>query len=162
MILIKNSQSPHEGAHKLHSTSTNFVVLDFSSPIKENVVYMPWCQMNLLSIGSLANKGHYFLFGKNEVLGLDSHFIIIGRGHKNKINGLCKVPIRSIANLADIVNTSPNTNQIWNQQLGHTNQRNLQFLFQNKIVIGLSYLPACTRTCEVCNFGKQKQQRAPK
>ena len=108
-------------------------------------------KMNLLSIGSLADKGHYFLFGKNEVLVLDSHFQIIGRGHRDKRNGLYKVSIRSTATFANALNTSLNTNQ-----------RNLQFMFQNKIVTGLPYLPACTKACKACNFGKQTRDRAPK
>ena len=71
-------------AHKLLSIGTRFVVLDFNSLMKENVVYVLGCQMNLLLVGSLVNKGHYFLFEKNEVFVLDFHIKITRRGHRDK------------------------------------------------------------------------------
>jgi hypothetical protein len=104
--------------------------------------------MNLLSVGSLADKGLYFLFGKNEVVMLNSQFKVVGLAKRDNKNGLYKFPVLSNPHLINELKLNLDDSILWHQRLGHINQKNLKFMSQQGFVSGLPKLKPKPVVCK--------------
>jgi lipoate-protein ligase A len=69
--------------------------------------------MNLLSVGSVADKGLYFLFGKNEVVTLNSQFKVVGRGQRDTKNGLYRFLVLSNPHLINELQVNLDDSFLW-------------------------------------------------
>jgi hypothetical protein len=115
--------------------------------------------MNLLSVGSLADKGLYFLFGKNEVVMLNSQFKVVGLAKRDNKNGLYKFPVLSNPHLINELKLNLDDSILWHQRLGHINQKSLRFMSQQGLVSGLPKLKPKPAICKACQLGKQCRAR---
>jgi transposase InsO family protein len=145
-------------------TGKGTVVLGSNAPIKESVLYVPGIQKNLLSVGSLADRGLRILFDKSHAFLLDPSLRTLGVGTRHPRTGLYQFPsVSSPISLNAVSHTpAPDLTRLWHLRLGHLNYKSLLFMSQHPIALGLPKLSPPTDPCPTCALGKQTRDRAPK
>jgi transposase InsO family protein len=139
------------------------IVMDFSEPINAPVLYVPGVRKNLLSVGSLADRGLHFFFCKQDVVVLNTKHKVIGHGLRDPSNGLYKFSFPTNTQFINEVSLSQSQNRLWHQRLGHINQKSLVFMAKHHIVNGLpATLSPTSEPCTACLLGKQSCERTPR
>jgi hypothetical protein len=154
------------GGQTLPAAGNGNVTLNLANGIKETVLYVPGMRKNLLSVGSLADQGLSFLFGKHSVIVLNTKRKVIGQGTRDLTNGLYTLPTLPHPSAPTKLNSSITTlsnTHLWHQRLGHVNNARLRFMLDKKVVSGLAAsLLDSMAPCHACIQGKQPRERAPK
>jgi hypothetical protein len=135
--------------------TTKFVTSSGIKKINE-VLYVPVLTKNLLSIESITNKGHVFVFDSNKCLVILKHDpkAIVAKGLQNNSIGLYKMnhikqhkmsamkaPTKNREiSLTSIKNESEM--KFWHQRLGHLGSQNMQSLSKHKLVDGVPTVKA--------------------
>lgn len=137
-----------------------------------NVLYVPGLCKNLLSIGKLADAGHYTLFGPKTcwvyARGNSNQVLFTGtRIHSNSLYRLntsltgtsCKIdhPSLNSASLSPLGLT-----ELWHKRMAHLNYQSLYNLSRQDLVTGLPLLKNIQKTCEACILGKQHIHPIPR
>ncbi len=77
--------------HQAAGKGTLVIPIGKKNEIKEEVLYVPGVNSNLLSVGVLTDKGMGVFFNSQKVFLLDSQPNIVGTGNKDLVNGLYKL-----------------------------------------------------------------------
>lgn len=138
-----------------------------------NVMYVPSLKRNLISVGSLTDKGHVIVFTNRKCLVLDNdrNKQIVAQGVRHKGNGLYQLGVSSRkpnfieANSVEIPTDEANSSahvkeiKLWHKRYGHLHYKGLTHLAKKGRVKGLPNLESIKEVCPECLAGRQ--HRAP-
>ena len=131
------------------------------------VLYVPSITKNLLSVGSLTDKGYIACFDDTKCFLISKGSKrIVAKGEREKGSGLYKLVARQSTLEVNQVEVNLTTSaldltRLWHHRLGHLNYQGLHLLSASGIVTGLPYLPILKETCSGCQFGKQTRESFP-
>ena len=122
-----------------------------SGEIKDinGVLYVPGLSKNLLSIGSLTDKGIIACFDDQKcILYSKGNKRIVTEGLRNKQNGLYQLSALNLDITANLAQTEIHNARLWHHRLGHIGYDRLHDLTAKRMATGIPYIPTYT---EVCN-----------
>lgn len=140
------------------------------------VLYVPRIRSNLLSVGSLADRGHLVIFDAKNCFVMDRHdpkkvFLKGSRDPSNRLYTMAlpvshrKLPPERPATTACTVfdQSSPAnaTERLWHRRLGHPNYQKLYLMSTQQLVVGLPKLNKAHCFCPGCVKGKQHRHPVP-
>lgn len=165
-----------DGEHHAVGGSGNVNVKSNCGEIKmTNVMHVPSLKRNLISVSSLADKGHVIVLTDKKCLVLDNvrNKKVVAQRVRNKENGLYRlgVSLRKTNSLeADLVETEKDevnfvvTDEeikLWHRRYGHLHYKGLSHLAKKKRVKRLPNLDSWNEVCAECLAGKQHRASFP-
>lgn len=131
------------------------------------VLYVPSNTKNLLSLGSLTNKGYIACFDDTKCFFINKgNKRVVARGERKKGSGLYRLVARQ-PNLelhqveANLTTAALDLTRLWHHRLGHLHFQGLHLLSASGMVTGLPYLPILKETCSGCQFSRQTRESFP-
>lgn len=137
-----------------------FVVEGISQVISQ-VYYVPDLTSNLLSIGQLQEKDITIVIkrGMCKMYHPTHGLITTSKMTCNRmfiLHAIIKEREEKCLNVED------DKTQVWHKRLGHVNNKSLRTMQYKQMVSGFPKIAEPTKTCEVCNLGKQNKDIIPK
>jgi len=124
------------------------------------VFYVSGLSKNLLSIGSLIDKGIIACFddGKCVLYSRGNKRIIVEGLLRNRKNGLYQLSALNLDITANLAQTEVNAARLWHHRLGHIGYDRLHDLTARNMVTGIPYIPKYNEVCSQCQVGKQTRE----
>ena len=128
----------------------------------DEILYVPSFNKNLLSIGSLTDKGIVACFDdKKCILYSRGNKQIIAEGLRNKQNGLYHLSAIKTDVSVNIAQIDVESARFWHHRLGHISYDRLHELSAKGLATGLPYIPIHREICDQCQTGKQTRESFP-
>lgn len=166
-----NSQITTANGRSLPVNAQGAITLPGNKRLSE-VLYVPGLCKNLLSVGRLADEGHFTLFGAKNcwVFAQDKPTKVLFTGSRSHSNSLYRLntSLSGNANLSPPLSlnlatlTPPGLTELWHKRLGHLNFQTLYNFSRQGLVTGLPLLKKVHTTCEPCILGKQHTHAIPR
>ena len=114
---------------------------------------------NLISVGSIADKGNIVLFDASQCWIIDKHINgqILATRHRDPNNRLYRFGDSLQVNIAKDIDTIT----LWHRRFGHLSFPSLHHLSAHSRVIGLPKIKEIKRVCKCCLAGRQHRVKLP-
>ena len=128
----------------------------------DEILYVPGFNKNLLSIGSLTDRGIVACFDdKKCILYSRGNKQIIAEGLRNKQNGLYHLSAIKTDVSVNIAQTDVESTRLWHHWLSHISYDRLHELSAKGLATGLPYIPIHREICDQCQAEKQTRESFP-
>ena len=154
-VKIADGQSHQiSGKGSVHFTLPSGEIKDING-----VLYVPGLRKNLLSIGSLTDKGIIACFDDQKcILFSKGNKRIVAEGLQNKRNGLYQLSTVNLDIMANIAQVEINNARLWHHRLGHIGYDKLHDLTAKRMATGIPYIPTYIEVCNECQASKQNRE----
>ncbi|KAI3713826.1 hypothetical protein L1987_72412 [Smallanthus sonchifolius] len=138
------------------------LVVEGKSQVITRVYYVPDLTSSLLSVGQLQEKNVTVIIkqGVCRIYHPQRGLIITSNMTRNRmfLVNATMVTRDSICYKME----EEDVDQLWHRRLGHVNNKSLRTMQFRRMVEGLPRIAEASKSCEVCNLGKQKRENMSK
>ena len=146
-------------SHPVISTGTSSMRTDSGKIKLSNIKYVPSMKKNMISIGSIADRGNIVIFDASQCWIIDKHDNgkILATGHKDPNNRLYCFSSSFQANIAE----QSNPTLLWHRRFGHLSFSGLHHLSAYNCVTDLLLIKEVKQVCRCCLAGRQSRVKFP-